>query len=136
MSKGNTLENDVLSWVFRNAVPTWQGNAALYVSLHTADPGETGDQATSEANYGGYARVPVTRDANGWSVVLDTAANAAAVVFPACTGGSALVTHFAIGTASAGPGAVLYAAGLTTPLAVSELIVPSFPAGALTVVED
>lgn len=136
MSKGNTFENDVLGWVFRNAPPAWQGNAALYVSLHTADPGESGDQATSEAGYGGYARVGVTRDVNGWTVSGDTAANATPVVFPVCTGGSSLVTHFAIGTAGAGPGTLLYVAGLTTPLAVSQLIVPSFPALALTVVED
>ena len=136
MSKGNTLENDVLGWVFRNAPAAWVGNAALHVSLHTADPGESGDQTQSEAAYDGYARVPVTRDANGWTVTGDTAANASAVVFPACTGGASLVTHFAIGTAGAGPGTLLYVAGLTTPLAVSQLIVPSFPALALTVVED
>ncbi len=29
----------------------------LYVSLHTGDPGEAGDQTTSEAAYTSYARV-------------------------------------------------------------------------------
>ena len=32
---------------------------SLYVSLHTADPGEAGSQTTNEANYTSYARVAV-----------------------------------------------------------------------------
>lgn len=52
MSKSNALEADVVK----------------YVSLHTGDPGEAGDQTTNEATYAGYARVAVARDSGGWTV--------------------------------------------------------------------
>ena len=51
MSKGNTFENDWMKLIFNaTAIANIADNAAsspltnLYVSLHTADPGETGDQ--------------------------------------------------------------------------------------------
>lgn len=40
----------------------------LYISLHTSDPGATGDQTTNEATYTSYARVAVVRSASGWTV--------------------------------------------------------------------
>lgn len=64
MSKGNTFENDWLLLIFNaTAIANIADNAAsapltnLYVSLHTADPGEAGDQTTNEAAYTSYARV-------------------------------------------------------------------------------
>lgn len=41
---------------------------SLYVSLHTSDPGTTGDQTTNEATYTSYARVAVARTAGGWTI--------------------------------------------------------------------
>ena len=73
MSKGDTFENDLLKLIFQAvAIANLADNAAtgpltnLYVSLHTADPGEAGNQSTSEATYTGYARVAVARTAGGW----------------------------------------------------------------------
>lgn len=143
MSKGNTFENDWMKLVFQaTAIANIADNAAaspltnLYVSLHTADPGEAGDQTTSEATYTSYARVAVARTSGGWTVSTNSATNVGAITFPACTGGSSTCTYFSVGTASSGAGKLLYSGALTASLAVTSGITPSFAAGALTVTED
>lgn len=65
-----------------------------------------------------------------------TIANAAAVTFPACTGGSNTITHFSVGVASSGSGAILYRKALSSSLAVSNGITPAFAIGALTVTDS
>src|SRR5262245_37716556 len=116
MSKGNTFENDLLKLIFNaTAIANIADNAAsspltvLYVSLHTADPGEAGSQTTSETGYTGYARQSVARTSGGFTVTNDTVNPVANLDFPECTAspGGAL-THFAIGTASSGAGKILY----------------------------
>lgn len=84
MSKGNTFENDLAKLIFNaTAIANIADNAAsspltsLYVSLHTGDPGEAGDQTTSEATYTSYARVAVARSGSGWTVTANEAENAA-----------------------------------------------------------
>ncbi len=147
MSKGNTWETDLLKLVFQNIACTLVGDAAgllpsaapgnLYISLHTADPGEGGAQNTTEAAYGSYARVAVVRSAVGWTVASGACENAAAIDFPACTSGSETLTHFGIGTASTGgAGKLLYKGALSPNIAISTGITPSFAAGALDVTED
>lgn len=122
MAKSNQFENDLLKHIFQNAALTLIGDAAgllpsaaagsLYVSLHTADPGEAGDQTTSEATYTGYARIAVARSAGGWTVTNNLVENTAAVTYAQCTGGANTVTHFGIGTASSGAGKLLYKGSL------------------------
>src|SRR6266403_2144335 len=63
MSKSNTFENDCLKLVFNGtAIANIADNAAsspltnLYLSLHTADPGEAGVQTTNECAYTAYPR--------------------------------------------------------------------------------
>ena len=135
MSKGNTTENDVIDFMFNGtAMPSYGAN--LYVSLHTADPGEAGDQTTSEVStYVGYARVAVSRDSGGWTVTNNEAENVAEITFPECTGGTNTITHVAVGTAASGAGQILYKGALTAPIEVSNLITPRFPAGTLVVAE-
>jgi hypothetical protein len=58
---------------------------SLYLSLHTADPGETGSQTTSECNYTSYARQAVARSSGGFTI---TAVIVRGLPFPA--GGLAL----------------------------------------------
>ena len=135
MSKGNNLENDVLLYVFNNTTFSWS-TSNLYVSLHTGDPGEAGNQTTSECAYTSYARVLVSRDGAGWTVSGNTASNTAEVTFPQCTGGTETITHFGVGTASSGTGRLLYKGTLNASLSVSNLITPRIIAGALQVVED
>lgn len=146
MSKGNTFETELLDLIFNNAAVALIGDASglqpsaadgnLYVSLHTADPGEAGSQTTNEATYTSYARVAVTRAGTGWTVASGSAENAGAITFPEATGGSNTITHFGIGTASSGAGKLLYSGALDTSRAVSSGITPSFAAGDLVITED
>lgn len=135
MSKGNTTENDIMKFMFQNvAMPSYGSN--LYLSLHTADPGEAGDQTTNEAAYTSYARIGVARDATGWVVSGNQSSNDDLLQFPQCTGGSETITHVAIGTASSGAGQILYSGALNASIAVSNLIQPQFSAAALQITED
>ena len=75
MSKGDTFENDFVKLIFQaSAIANIADNAAtspltnLYLSLHTADPGEAGSQTTSEATYTSYARVAVARTSGGFTI--------------------------------------------------------------------
>ena len=81
---------------------------AVFTSLHTADPGEAGDQTTNEATYTSYARVAVARSAGGWAVSGNNVDNVAAITFPKCTGGSNNIAFWGIGTDSSGAGKLLY----------------------------
>jgi len=145
MSKSDVWEHGLLLLLFNNTTFTLVGDGAgllkssadgsLYVSLHTGDPGEAGDQTTSEATYTGYARVAVARTAGGWTVTTATASNAAAVTFGLDTVGSETITYFGVGTSETTAGKLLYSGILTAPLAVSPGITPSFAIGALTVTE-
>lgn len=146
MSKSNTWENDLLLLLFNNTNSSLIGDAtglrgssaagSLYVSLHTADPGEAGSQSTSEAGYTSYARVAVARTAGGWTVAANAVSNTAAITFPAATGGSSLVTHFGVGTDPSGAGKLLYKGALTPNITVTSGITPQIPAGDLDITED
>ena len=143
MSKGNTFENDLLLLIFNaTAIANIADNASsspltsLYVSLHTGDPGEAGDQTTNECAYTSYARVAVVRSGSGWTVSSNAVSNAAAITFPEATGGSETATHFAVGTASSSTGKVLYKGALTSSLAISSGITPEFAIGDLDITED
>jgi hypothetical protein len=136
MSKGNTTENDLLELFFKTTALSWAANANLFISLHTADPGEAGNQTTNECAYGSYARQSVVRSASGWTVSGNQASNAALITFPEASSGSETVTHVAIGTATSGTGQILYKGALTASRAVSTGITPQFAIAALTVTED
>lgn len=143
MSKSNAFETDFLELIFNGTAiadlaedDSSSPATALYVSLHTADPGEAGDQTTNEAAYTSYARVGVARTAGGWSVSGNTVSNVSAVTFPAATGGSETITHFGIGTGASGAGYLIMSGALTASLAVSSGITPEFAAGQITATED
>lgn len=136
MSIGNTTENDLNLLMFNATALSWNGNTNLFVSLHTADPGEAGTQLTNEIAYTGYARVTVARSGAGWTVTGPTAQNAALVQFPQCTGGSGTATFVAIGTALSGAGQIIASGALSSSLAISSGIQPQFAAGALTFTLD
>lgn len=139
----DTLEAAIAGLIFNNTAFAGIGDASgilgsaaagsLYVSLHTASPGEDGTQSTGEATYTGYARVAVARTAGGWTVTGGEFENAAVVQFPAATAGSSTVTHIGIGTASSGPGKLLLSSALQNPssLAVTTGIAPKFDPGTI-----
>lgn len=130
-AKGNTFENDLLKLIFQaTAIANIADNAAsspltnLYVSLHTSSPGEAGDQTTNETTYTSYARVAVARSGSGWTVTNNSVSPAATISFPACTGGTATITHFGIGTASSSTGKLLYYGTVTPNISVSSGVTP------------
>lgn len=97
---------------------------SFYLSLHTADPGEAGDQTTNEIAYTSYARVAVARSGSGFTVTGNSVSPAANVDFPAGTGGSGTATHFGIGTASSGAGVLLYKGTVTPNIVCGNGITP------------
>lgn len=142
MSKGDTFENDLLKLIFNGtAIANIADNAgtspltSLYVSLHTADPGETGSQTTSETAYTGYARVAVARTSGGFTVTGNSVSPAANIDFGACTAGTATITHFAIGTATSGTGKLLYSGTVSPNISVSSGVTPRLTT-ASTITED
>jgi len=117
MSKSNVLENDFVRLLFHGvAVANLADNAAtspltnLQLSLHSADPGEAGDQTTSELSYTGYARAAVARTSGGFTISGNTVTLAALVPFGQRTdaGAAQVWTHLGVGTASSGAGKLLY----------------------------
>lgn len=134
MTKGNTTENDVISAIFHGTAFSWAAETDLDIHLHTADPGEAGTSATSEATYGSYALVTVLRDATGWDVAGNQASNDDLVQFPQCTSGTNTITHVSITPGNSTQ--ILYSGALSSSLAVSTGIQPQFAAGALVITED
>ena len=146
MSMTNAAEAALLDLLFLNVDWANIGDAAglqnsatagsFYISLHSADPGEAGNQSTNEISYTGYARVAVNRTAGGWTRTTSTIANTALVQFGQCTGGTATATHFGIGTDSTGAGNLLLKGALNASLSISNGIQPQFAARAMTATVD
>jgi len=146
MSMTNAAEQAFLDLLFLNVDWANIGDAAglqnsatagsFYISLHSADPGEAGNQSTNEISYTGYARVAVNRTAGGWTRTVSTIANTALVQFGQCTAGTATATHFGIGTDSTGTGNLLLNDALNSSLSISNGIQPQFAAGAMTATVD
>jgi len=140
MSKGNTFEDDLLKLIF-NATPIADLAAddqsspvtTLTVALHTADPGEGGTQATNETGYTSYARVAVARTGGGWVVSSGSVSPAANIDFPQCTGLTATITHFSVGTGVANK--LLYSGTVTPNISVSNGVIPRLTTGS-TITED
>lgn len=143
MSKSNTFENDLLKLIFNaTAIANIADNAAgaplgsLYLSLHTADPGEAGDQTTNETAYTGYARIAVLRTAGGWTVTGSSVSPVAAIDFGECTAvPGAAITHAAIGTVIAGAGKILYSGTLTPNITMAVGVAPRIKTTS-TITED
>ena len=147
MSKSDAWETALQQLVFQNANVANVGDATglrgsatagqLFLSLHTADPGEAGTQASNEVSYTGYARVGVNRaaGAGGFVVTGGSVSPGATVSFPACTAGTASATHFAIGVAASGATMVLYKGAITPTIAIAPGVTPQLGTGT-TVSED
>lgn len=100
------LEGAILDWMCkRTTFPS--APTTLYISLHSADPGDTG---ASELTGGSYARASITTDTNnatdvnfnakGTSGAQRTITNKATITFPTATGNWTNATYFAIWDAS------------------------------------
>lgn len=144
MSATNGLENGLLSLIF---TATDYGTIAdndstapatnLYISLHTGNPGETGDQTSSEAAFTGYARQAVARSTSGWTVTSGTVTNDNQINFPQCTASPGSdITHVGIGLDETGTGTLLMSFALDTAVTMEIGKVVFFSAGELDVSID
>jgi hypothetical protein len=141
MSKGDTYENDLLKLIFNaTPIPNLADNTAtspattLTVALHTADPGESGTQLTSEAAYTGYARVLVNRNSGGFTVTANSASFTANVDFGECTAlPGAAITHFSVGTGVANK--LLYSGTVTPNITMAVGVIPRLKTTS-TITED
>lgn len=147
MSKSDTWENDLLKLVFNNVGTSLIGDAtgllpsgttgSLYLSLHTADPGETGTQATNETAYTGYARVAVARSSAGFTVTANAVNLVANADFGQCTASpGASLTHFGIGTSLSGAGKLLYSGTLSPNIVMNIGVQPRITTAPNLVTED
>lgn len=138
MSFSDAFEASVLNLLL-NAQPIANvaDNAAsspltnLYIALHTADPGEAGAaQTTSEANYPGYVRLAVPRSSGQWTITgtSPTSATCGQKVMATSSGAGTALTHFSIGTASSGTGAIIFKGALSATITIpaSPPIAPTF----------
>ena len=145
MSKSDAFEAALLDLIFLNTDIANIGDAAglqnsavagsLYVALHTADPGESGAQNTSEISYTGYARVAVARSGAGFTVSTNTVSLVSNVTFPAGTGGSGTATHWGLGASSSGAGVLLYKGSISPSIVCGSGVTPQLTAGTV-VTED
>lgn len=124
VSATDYLETKVLNHVLRNAAYTQP--PALYMALHTADPGDTG--TGSEVTGGSYAPQTIAFG----STSTNSAANSGAVAFagmPATT-----VTHFSIRDGASGN--PLFVGQLSTPQTTGSGATLNFAVGAVVVTAD
>jgi len=145
MSAHNTLETQLLGLLITNADAANIGDATglrgsstagvFWISL-TVSPGhtESGDQTTNETAYTNYARQDEARNTTQWTVTNDTADNDNAIGFPTCGASGATLFGFGLGSDTSGAGNLKLIGDLTSTLAVSNGVTPSFAAGALDVV--
>ena len=104
--------------------------AARFVSLHTADPGNTG---ANEVSGGAYARQAMTFANTGSNPTV--AANTGVVQYPTATASWGTVTHFGIWSAVTG-GTFLGYNTVTTPKAIGIDDIARWDIGKLTVTTD
>lgn len=134
-AKTDAYENALMLLIFNNTNIANVGDAtgvrgstvagSLYVSLHTADPGEAGTQATSEISYTGYARVAVARSGAGLVVTANSVSPAANIDFGQMTAGTGgVATHFGIGVASSGATLLLYRGAISPTINVVNGVQP------------
>lgn len=134
MSIADVTENAILALVFNGtAWANYADNAAgtpqtqISLTLHTADPGDAGNQSTSETAYTGYARLTPARSTGGWTVSGSSptqAALAAAQNFGACTAGTATITNFTTGKTGGGATAILWSGTVSPNIAVANGVTP------------
>ena len=88
---------------------------SLFYALHTADPGDAGNQSSSEAAYTGYARAGAVRSAAGFVVSGKNVSPAVELSFGKRTDvGNATVYFWSLGTAASGAGNLILRGGIGT----------------------
>lgn len=137
--KTNEFSNDLLKLIFhgvdiaglaRNALSPFN---TLYLSLHIADPTDAAPngQASGEANYTGYARMPLTRSSAGWTISGKTVSPVEDIVFGKATAGTMEILYAGVGTSFTGNGKLLYSGAISPSIAVTPGVRPVIEAGSV-----
>lgn len=142
MGKSRDFSNDFLKLFFNGgAIANLAQNGTspltdLWFSLHSADPGATGDQTTNEVSYTSYVRAAVARTSAAFIVSANTVRLAANLDFTASTGGAAVsATFFSVGKGSSGATQILYSGTLTPGISISSGTTPRINSGQI-ITED
>ncbi len=124
------LRNKLLDHVLKNTA--YVPSATVNISLHTADPGQTG---ANEAAYTNYARTAITFGAAALRKVVQAAS---VIAFPTCGATGGTYTHYGIWSTDGTPvfmagglletGGIVVVNGNTPQIAASEVEI-SFSAG-------
>ena len=145
MSKSDVFENDLLGLIFKNTAIAGIGDAGgllastaagnLWLSLHTADPGEAGTAVTNETAYTAYARQAVARGA-GFTLTGNSISPAVNVDFPECTAAPGTpITHFGVVNTASGAGKLLYSGTMTPNVTMAVGTIPRVKSTS-TITED
>jgi hypothetical protein len=128
----NAAETAILKLIFQAvtwtdyAISTGSGTPEtnIVISGHTLDPGEAGTGTSNEIAYTSYARVNVARTTGGWTETTGSISPVATISFPAGTGGSGTMSHFAAGKSGGGATALLYRGDVTPNIVCGNGVTP------------
>lgn len=135
------LENKLVDHIFR--ARTYTSPSALYTSLHTANPTDTG--SGTEVSGGSYARVNLAPSDTNWKATQGGApaaassgtggqtSNAATITFPTPSANWGVVTHYGVWDASSGGNLLVYGALTTSKTINNGDPAPSFAIDAMTI---
>lgn len=131
MSIANVTETAILKLIYQAvAWANYADNAAsspetdIAVSLHTADPTDSGDMSSSEIAYTSYARASVARTTGGWAETSGSVSPVSNIDFAAGTGGSGTATHFSTGKTGGGAAAVLWSGTISPNIVCGSGVTP------------
>ena len=135
MSMSNDTETAALNAFLRGTDPSYRSGATQYLALFTSGTNLEAGSIADEANYTDYARVALTKGSS-WTGTSSPFTNTNLIQFPAASGGTNAITHFAVVDTSAGAVAMMISGALSSTLNVSSGIQPQFAPGALSVSAD
>lgn len=131
MSKVDSAETAILQLIlgaktWTNVASASTASTVIWVSLHTADPGDTGTQATSEISYGGYARIATDRTTAAWHAASGSVSPTATITFPTATSTTThSVLFFSVGLSSSGAGTALYNGSVSPEISIAQNVTPA-----------
>jgi len=143
MPKSTNTCNNILALIYNaTAWANIADNAAaspttnIYIALATASYSVSSTMSSNEAAYTNYARQTVARTTGGWTAPASgSTSNVAAIDFPESGVTGATITSAAAGKA-VGASDIFHYGDLNASIAVSDLIQPRFPIGAMTISES
>lgn len=133
MTIGNTAEVEILNCYFNATNIT--APTVIAMSLHSADPGDTG--ASELANANAYARVVCTTSFPTASGTAGTLSNDVEIAFPEASGAWSAATHVGIwSSATYGAGNFIWGGAMTASKTATTGVVIRFPVGDVDITLD